>query len=742
MGDFEYPEIIKDTQDKNKVNKVNEHWGEQKNDKGETIKNCHSEELLGLGRKNKTKGKQSPININTSSVQDCHLMCQLEINYNPIKLCKIYKNNQGIINLDWDENSYITYNKLKYPLKKIYFHTPSHHLIDGNNSDMEINLYHSLSDNYLPDTIKTDQEDLYNHNRDEITENENKEDKKLNHHKGIIISILVNQEKEHAGSSINKFISQFITNPKFKKLQKKKENSVEIAVGKNWNIKSLLPKKKSFFSYEGSLPMPPCLEPYTWIVFEEPIKMYIDYLNIIRREGNPSGYRDAHPLNGRIVLHNTSVEIHEDEIEEETKNEIINKMLAPIRITVDSRTGVDYRIGSRKIIDSYMGGTNQDYRENEESLTEINKAWDKLGKKGTQDLTVTEILALKEDTERYYEHVQNMIFNALIYNLEDYFNKYMEYTGYKETYMTDEMTEEQYVEKLHSILEELSRLNISGAFFKEEDKKLYTFDKIKENFKIEEFKTETKEIFDLVENDTNPKIQNKPDKKFLLFLLLNWKMNNLDSKNFTNLFTFIEDTDEIYKFNDFILNTLNSHAEELEKEEISHLIFKFQGEDLTFTLDGEECQDWGSNEVHYEGGLIGKANLFSKEGYTFDELKKHTNLIDSARDGLLNKVNGKWKPHNKCRDPGGLKGATWCYTKNPKVRWDYCMIPDRVGNSKKYLLFVIFILLIVISIFFVKMIFREELFSQFIAKLTGANIASEAVFKANQVANSIKNKIN
>ena len=87
---------------------------------------------------------------------------------------------------------------------------------------MEINLYHSLSDNYLPDTIKTDQEELYNHNRDEITKNENKEDKKLNHHKGIIISILVNQEKEHAGSSINKFISQFITNPKFKKLEKKK----------------------------------------------------------------------------------------------------------------------------------------------------------------------------------------------------------------------------------------------------------------------------------------------------------------------------------------------------------------------------------------------------------------------------------------------------------------------------------------------------------------------------------------
>ena len=183
---------------------------------------------MGLGRKNKTKGKQSPININTNSVQDCHLMCQLEINYNPIKLCKIYKNKQGIINLDWDENSYITFNKLKYPLKKIYFHTPSHHLIDGNNSDMEINLYHSLSENYLPDTATFDQDELHNHNPDEITKNENKENKKLNHHKGIVISILVNEEKEHAGSTINKFISQFITNPDFKKLIKGESHEIDV----------------------------------------------------------------------------------------------------------------------------------------------------------------------------------------------------------------------------------------------------------------------------------------------------------------------------------------------------------------------------------------------------------------------------------------------------------------------------------------------------------------------------------
>ena len=69
------------------------------------------------------------------------------------------------------------------------------------------------------------------------------------------------------------------------------------------------------------------------------------------------------------------------------------------------------------------------------------------------------------------------------------------------------------------------------------------------------------------------------------------------------------------------------------------------------------------------------------------------------------------------------------------------MVPDRAGNMKKYLLFVIFIMLIVISVYLVKMIFRHELFSQLIAKLTGAEFATEAVFKANQVANTIKSNL-
>ena len=49
-------------------------------------------------------------------------------------------------------------------------------------------------------------------------------------------------------------------------------------------------------------------------------------------------------------------------------------------------------------------------------------------------------------------------------------------------------------------------------------------------------------------------------------------------------------------------------------------------------------------------------------------------------------------------------------------------------------------MIIVLAIYLVKLIFRFELLSQFVAKLTGAEFASNAVFKANQVVNKIMNK--
>ena len=104
MVNFNYPEKTGTI--------INNKWENVKKDsEGNIIGNCHSYELNNLGKMVKVKGKQSPININTKSVHDCNLMCGLSIDYKPSK-CRISKDTQNIIVLDWDENSSITFNNI------------------------------------------------------------------------------------------------------------------------------------------------------------------------------------------------------------------------------------------------------------------------------------------------------------------------------------------------------------------------------------------------------------------------------------------------------------------------------------------------------------------------------------------------------------------------------------------------------------------------------------------------------
>ena len=66
------------------------------------------------------------------------------------------------------------------------------------------------------------------------------------------------------------------------------------------NAASLLPNKKAYFSYNGSLTTPPCSEGVSWNIFVEPITVSEDQIEIFANIYQVDA-RPLQPINGRTV---------------------------------------------------------------------------------------------------------------------------------------------------------------------------------------------------------------------------------------------------------------------------------------------------------------------------------------------------------------------------------------------------------------------------------------------------------
>lgn len=234
---------------------------------------------------------QTPINIDTSLLTPCNELCNLEIKYSPTTNCSVsFYENQNLT-IDYTEGSFVKYNDNIYTLKQITFHTPSNHLLNNKKYDLEVCLIHS-----------------------------NREDNKS----GLIISCLY-QEGNFRGNEemfINQFINELRINTK-----------VDLEVGENWSAELLLPQRKSFYSYTGSLPFPPCSEDYTVIVFDTignigPINLDILKSNLGKSSRSivPTGKRTVFYSSGNVK---TTEKINKDRYLQCKPKEIIETTKAP-----------------------------------------------------------------------------------------------------------------------------------------------------------------------------------------------------------------------------------------------------------------------------------------------------------------------------------------------------------------------------------------------------------------------------
>lgn len=69
--------------------------------------------------------------------------------------------------------------------------------------------------------------------------------------------------------------------------------------------------------------------------------------------------------------------------------------------------------------------------------------------------------------------------------------------------------------------------------------------------------------------------------------------------------------------------------------------------DRTCTKTGKPCQKWAETIPH--------AHIYTSGGY-FPDL-----TVNAASE--------------YCRDPDGIRGEPWCFTKDPQVEWEFCDVP-------------------------------------------------------------------
>lgn len=144
-------------------------------------------------------------------------------------------NNGKALYIKIDEtDNYIKFKRRKYTLKEITFHTPSEHYLDSAPYDMEIQFHHQ---NEALDFVN--------------------------------VSVFVD-----AMGGTNKLL---------KKLWNDLPHSSNLkGTSIRFNPSELLPINRRYFTYDGSMSIPPCSENTKWIIFKEPIRMSIRQLDKFR----------------------------------------------------------------------------------------------------------------------------------------------------------------------------------------------------------------------------------------------------------------------------------------------------------------------------------------------------------------------------------------------------------------------------------------------------------------------------
>jgi carbonic anhydrase len=226
----------------NPAHDMHAHWGYE----GETgpvnwAKLEAANAVCGSGK------RQSPIDIREGIKVD---LSPVKFDYIP-SLFQVVDNGHTIqVNLD--EGQSITVLGRRYDLIQFHFHKPSEERVNGRSYDMVAHLVHRDEDGRL-----------------------------------AVIAVLLERGLEHP-------VIQTVWN--HLPLEKKSQTVSEMTV----NLMNLIPEKRAYWTYMGSLTTPPCSENVLWMVMKSPVQISPEQVQIFSRLYKNNA-RPVQPSNGRLV---------------------------------------------------------------------------------------------------------------------------------------------------------------------------------------------------------------------------------------------------------------------------------------------------------------------------------------------------------------------------------------------------------------------------------------------------------
>lgn len=191
--------------------------------------------------------RQSPIDIRDGlPVQ----LDPIQFDYRPTGFRVI--DNGHTIQANVDPGNSIIVQGRRYELLQFHFHRPSEERINGKQFDMVAHLVHKDTDGKL-----------------------------------AVVAVLIEQGAAHPAL-------QLVWNAL--PLEKKIEQASSVPI----DLNMILPERKNYFTYMGSLTTPPCSEGVLWMVLKQPAQMSREQINIFSRM-YPMNARPVQSAQGRMI---------------------------------------------------------------------------------------------------------------------------------------------------------------------------------------------------------------------------------------------------------------------------------------------------------------------------------------------------------------------------------------------------------------------------------------------------------